>query len=254
MVLRIYVILVALGIVGCFVNWIIEAEAEKRCFESKKYLNALRKILENFDKLEKVYCAIIILYNVFILIYSIIYSHYFFMISSILFLLGVLFIFISKKFKFFDFLTNGIGFILLMLCIFYTALFCMFNIDSPIDGENITEHVDLVQTIDILEFKQAPYSNITGGRYYIKSSPNSAYYYEVATENGGTTTKVIDGSSSYVEKFESDEYIDNPHIEVYRVYTITQYTSWYGNKVTKEKSSQYKYYIYTPVNAMFYEE
>lgn len=130
----------------------------------------------------------------------------------------------------------------------------MLVFDTPINEKEVQNKVDLVNTIDILEFTQAPYNNITGRRYYIKSAPSSAYYYEVRTENGGTTTKVIDGSNSYVEKFESDEYTDNPHIDVYRNYTIEHYKTWYGNEVTKEASSSYSYYIYTPVNSMFYEE
>ncbi len=153
-----------------------------------------------------------------------------------------------------DFLTEGIAFVFLLLWLVYTVFFSLFAIDSPIKEAEVTHKSEYVETIDILEFKQVPYTNITGRRYYIKSSPNSAYYYEVITENGGTTTKSIDGANNYVEKFESDEYIDNPHIEVYRNYDVSYYITWYGNEVTKEENSSYSYYIYMPNDSMFYEE
>lgn len=255
MVLRIYWIFIAVAIIGLIVGWIFELEQKKLDFYgSKKYLNIINNIVNAINSLEACYMILFIIYNIFVVGYCIVERHLFFMIIPVSFLLFVIFILINEKVKEFNFLTEGIAFIFIAIWLIYGVLFSMFAIDTPINEKEVENKTDLVNTIDILEFTQAPYNNITGRRYYIKSAPSSAYYYEVRTENGGTTTKVIDGSNSYVEKFESDEYMDNPHIDVYRNYTIEHYKTWYGNEVTKEATSSYSYYIYTPVNSMFYEE
>lgn len=257
MVLRTYLIFLVVGIIGYVVYYILDTEAEEErneLFTRKKYLKVIETVLKVLDFLTIVFFVIFCIYNVFVIYYCITEKHFYFIYIPILFLCAVLFISINEHVKSFNFLTQAIGVICIGLWVFYTGIFSLLAIERPLNGENVTDHQDLVETINILEFKQAPYNSVTGGRYYVKSSPNSAYYYEVRTERGGTTTKCIDGSNSYVEKFESNEYIDNPHIEVYRTYTITQYTSWYGNEVTEEKNSRYMYYIYIPEDSTFYEE
>lgn len=255
MVLRIYWILIAVAIIGGIIDAIFRAEQKKADYHgSQKYVNIIDNIVKAIDFLENCYIGLFIIYNVFVLGYCIVEKHFFFMITPSAFLLFIIFIIISEKIEAFSFLTEIIAIIAITVWFCYTLIFSMLVIDTPINEKDVENKADLVNTIDILEFTQAPYNNITGRRYYIKSAPSSAYYYEVRTENGGTTTKVIDGSNSYVEKFESDEYMSNPHIDVYRNYTIEHYKTWYGNEVTKEASSSYSYYIYTPVNSMFYEE
>ena len=255
MVLRFYWILIFIFIIGLAIHSIFELEEERRKYSSgKKYKNFINTTLEILNFIGDNFIAFFSLYNVFMIVYSVAEKHYLFMIIPILFLLFILFLFINQKVEKMDFLTEGIAFVFLLLWLVYTVFFSLFAIDSPIKEAEVTHKSEYVETIDILEFKQVPYTNITGRRNYIKSSPNSAYYYEVITENGGTTTKSIDGANNYVEKFESDEYIDNPHIEVYRNYDVSYYITWYGNEVTKEENSSYSYYIYMPNDSMFYEE
>lgn len=255
MVLRIYLIMILTMLVVMAVGTIFESEQKRRSGCGKKrYIKFINSAVKILDFIGSSIIALFGLYNVFTLIYAIVGKHWYFMGIPILFLLFTLFYFISEHFEILDFLTEGLALIFLFLWMVYMAFFVMLAIGRPINGEEVTNKSDLVENIDILEFKQVPYTTIEGRRYYIKSAPDSAYYYEVRTANGGTTTKVIDGSKNYVEKFESDEYIDNPHIEVYRNYTISHYISWYGNEVTEEKSSSYSYYIYMPKNSMFYEE
>lgn len=255
MVLRIYLIFILVVIVGLILDSIFETEQGKRKGSlNQKYIRFIDNVLKVINFLGNCWIALFIVYNFFVIGYCIIGQHWFFMIMPILFMIAVMFFVINEKIEAFGFLTEGLVYTFLIIWIFYMALFSLFHIDTPINEKEVTNKSELVNTIEILEFTQAPYNSITGRRYYIKSAPSSAYYYEVRTENGGTTTKVIDGSNSYVEKFESDEYVDNPHIDVYRNYTIEHYITWFGNEVTKEGNSSYSYYIYTPVNSMFYEE
>lgn len=255
MVLRFYWIIIFCMIIGMFVIAIFESEQKRREHRAgKKYMNFINTTVEGLNFLGYNVLALFVIYNVFMVIYSIVEKHLFFMVIPILFLLFGLFCFINEHVEKMDFLTEGISVVFLFLWLVYTAFFSLFAIDRPIKEAEVAHKCDFVQTIDILEFKQVPYNSITGRRYYIKSSPDSAYYYEVRTEKGGTTTKVIDGANNYVEKFESDEYIDNPHIEVYKNYDVSYYITWYGNEVTKEENISYSYYIYMPSDSMFYEE
>ncbi len=255
MVLRIYLIFIAVGLVGLVLESVFESEQERRqIYCGEKYIKFINNTIKVLSIFENCFYVLFTMYNVFVFFYCIAEKHWLFMIMSSLLLLFVIFTFINNKVEAFRFLTDGLAFGLFIIWLFYTAIFSLFVVDTPINEKEVTNKSDLVNTIDILEFTQAPYNNITGRRYYVKSAPSSAYYYEVRTENGGTTTKVIDGSSNYVEKFESDEYLDNPHIDIYRNYTIEHYITWYGNEVTKEGNSSYSYYIYTPENSMFYEK
>lgn len=255
MILRIYATLFFGGIIGLIIFWILRYEVLRRDKSlPHKYLKVIGSITDIICKIGIGYFAVMCAYNVFFLIYCIIENHYLAIIIPISFLLTVLFEILSKNFKYFDFVTEMLAIFCGIAFFFFSIMLLLMGLIQPLGEEKITENVELVQTIDILEFKQVPYSNITGSRYYIKSAPDSAYYYEIATDNGGTTTKVIDGSVNYVEKHESNEYMDNPHIEVYRVSTVSQYKTWYGKDVTEEKNVHYNYYIYTPENSMFYEE
>lgn len=253
MVLRIYWILIVTGIIGFIISAIFKREDKNRGV-SKRYSQFIDNAVNVCDYFMMAFCAVFILYNVFTFGYCIIENHKYFCIMPTFFLLFLIFLIITDKVKAFDFLTEIISGIFCVCWMVYLVLFSLFVAGTPMKEIEVTEKYDLVETIDIVEFTQAPYNNITGGRYYIKSSPSSAYYYEVRTQNGGTTTKVIDGSCNYVEKIESEEYTDNPHIEVYRSYRIEHYISWYGNEVTEESSSSYSYFIYMPENSIFYEQ
>lgn len=255
MILRIYAVLFLGMIIGSIIFVILDHEVTRRNDElSEKYLYAIANILDIMCKVKIAWVAVMFVYSIILVIYCIIQNHHFFIIIPISFFAIVIFGILSKYVEYLNFLTEGIAIIACIVWLFASIGMLLLGTVLPLGEERITENVELVQTIDILEFKQVPYSDITGSRYYIKSTPNSAYYYEVATGNDGTTTKVIDGSANYVEKHESDEYIDNPHIDVYRVSTISQYETWFGKEVTEEKNVHYNYYIYTPENSMFYEE
>lgn len=252
MVLRIYWILIAIGIIGLIIVAIFQKEDEKGGF-NPKYVKFIDNAIKICDFFVIAFAVIFVLYNLFVVGYCIAENHYFFIVIPCLFLMCSIFGVLSEKVRAFDFLTNILWGIFFACWLIYLVMFSLVVFETPIKENDITQNCDLVNTIDILEFTQTPYNNITGARYYIKSAPSNAYYYEIRTDNGGTTTKVIDGSSNYVEKFVSDEYINNPHIDVYRNYTIEHYISWYGNEVTKETSSSYSYFIYIPENSIFCE-
>lgn len=255
MVLRWYLILLAIGFIGMIIIHITEKEEKERGkFSSRQHLKFLGKLPDLLNVLEEIYIVIMmVIYPIFMIVYCIIAHHFFFMGIPILELLMVIFYIMNIKIKSFNFVTEFFAGFFWVIWAVYTFLFCIANIDTPLGEEKITQNKEITQTIDIVEFTQVPYNNITGRRYYIKSATENAYYYEVRTEKGGTTTKSIDGSKYYVEKFISNKYINNPHIDIEKLTTISEYTNWYGNNVTEE-NVEYKYYIYIPEDATFYEQ
>ena len=252
MVLRWYLILLAIGFIGIVIICIIEQE-KGGPFEERKNLAFLGKFLNSVDVLIWIYGAIKIIYIVCMILYCIIEHHFIFMGIPILEILAVIFIVMSYKIKAFNSVTDFFGMVFFAVWLLYILFFCMSNDNTPLGEEKITQNKEIVQTINIVEFTQAPYNKITGSRYYIKSSPENVYYYEIITERGGTTTQIIDGSNYYVEKFANNKYINNPHIDIEKVTTTSEYTNWFGNNVTEE-NVEYKYYIYIPEDATFYEQ
>ena len=141
---------------------------------------------------------------------------------------------------------TGVNGILYMFCILD-----LFLIAGP-SFTNIDEkYTQYGYSIDILEIKEVEYVNVHGGGWYICSTPSNAYYYEVSTNNGNTTTKVLDGYSHYVEKDEDDKYLSNPHIEVY--YIMQEYYNMYTMETHTEVVGE-NYIICVPENAIYYYE
>ena len=171
-----------------------------------------------------------------------------FLIPALSFIVFEIFLLLEERFEVFDFLFNKLSYISILIWAVSSILLCLNFGTGPNSAEISVEKMH-IETINILEFKEVPYTNVSGNRCYIKSTPSCAYYYEVATENNGTTTKVIDGLNNYVEKHESAEYTDNPHIEVYDVIEI--YTDWYNTEHREVASTEY--HIYIPENSIFYE-
>lgn len=137
--------------------------------------------------------------------------------------------------------------ILVVAMIIYAFLF-LFVVIFPtftISGEAYSQYS---HTISILEMKEVPYANVHGGHCYIRTSPSLAYYYDISTEKG-STTKVIDGYNHYVEKIESDEYLGNPHIDVY--HTICKDETFFYGEISRKTGTSY--YIYVPENGILYD-
>lgn len=136
--------------------------------------------------------------------------------------------------------------VLYLICIY--GMICEGNSRAIKDGKK--EYKEYSYSIEIVEMEKVPYTNISGSKCYIKSAPSIAYYYDVVTEKGNQTTKILDGTEYYVEKDEDNKYIDNPHIEVYEI--VRKYTNLYGKE--KEDFVTYEYIICVPENSIYYEE
>lgn len=148
---------------------------------------------------------------------------------------------------------------IVLLIIMNIVNVCAFGIASTIplfrgteEYETITEHIE---TIQILSYGNSSTTSVNGSRYYIKSEPGVAYYYKIATDNGGTTIKTIDGIENYVETIEDKTYSENPHIEVYKSetyqYFVNSYETYYKDDIPI--STEYEYYIYVPEDSTFYQ-
>ena len=246
MILRIYLIL-------CLIFFAIFVVYEIFAFEVfKRPKKTTKKLFSIIEKILIVYAALFTIYLIFMIIYGITNEDSFkkicFLIPALSFIIFEIFLLLEEKFEVFDFLFKILFIISCIIWGFSSFLLCLNIGTEPYSAEISVEKMH-IETINILEFKEVPYTNVSGNRCYIKSTPSCAYYYEVATENNGTTTKVIDGLNNYVEKHESAEYTDNPHIEVYDV--IEVYTDWY-NTEHKERVSK-EYYLFIPENSVFYQ-
>ena len=246
MVLRIYGISSLIFIAIAIIYAVFECEVFKRPRQTtKKLFSIILKILI-------VYAVLFTIYLIFMIIYGITNGDSFkkicFLIPALSFILFDIFILLEIIFERFDFLFSTINIIAFVIWVCSSILLCFSIGPAPYSAEKSIEKMH-IETISILEFKEVPYTNVSGNRCYIKSTPSCAYYYEVATENNGTTTKEIDGLKNYVEKHESAEYSSNPHIDVYNV--IETYIDWYDNEHKKVVSKEY--FIYIPENSIFHE-
>lgn len=246
MVLRIYSILCLILVAIALVFEVFGYEVSKRPRETTK------KIFSIIAKILIVYVSLFTIYIIFMIIYGITNEDYlkkiFFLIPALSFIISEIFLLLEVKFEVFDFLFKILFVFSGLIWGLFSFLLCVNIGTEPISAEKNIEKA-YVHCIDILEFKEVPYTNVSGNRCYIKSTPSCAYYYEVATENNGTTTKIIDGLENYVEKHESSEYSNNPHIDVYDV--IETYIDWYDTEHKKVVSKEY--HIYIPENSIFYE-
>lgn len=248
MLLRIFFDFLKVGIVIVFLCLIFYTEryTEGDTEKPGKYKHIIEKMGDIFIILLILYVIIFIIFNIIFLFHSIAKRDLSMLIIPASFLLFCLAVFILKK---------GYFFLLCALIIMFTLIVLVINIIYYVVYTVDTEgKLEYVKTINIVEFKQVPYTSISGTRYYIKSTPGCAYYYEVKTPKGSTTTKVIDGTEYYVEKYEDDKYIQNPHIVVYRkkVISFSPYIKIYG--LNYHETIEYEYHIYIPENSIFYEE
>lgn len=246
MILRLYSIscCILVLIVGIFFIFSIE--------KSKRPYGVINTLYTVIKKIIIVYVGLFTIYLIFMIIYGITNGDSFkkicFLIPALSFILFDIFILLEIIFERFDFLFSTINIIAFVIWVCSSILLCFSIGPEPYSAEKSIEKMH-IETISILEFKEVPYTNVSGNRCYIKSTPSCAYYYEVATENNGTTTKEIDGLKNYVEKHESAEYSSNPHIDVYNV--IETYIDWYDNEHKKVVSKEY--FIYIPENSIFHE-
>lgn len=259
MVLRINVILVVLMVSLFVVESTISKELEKY---KKKYRYGNEKNKTYINRLEHVVDFITGIYRkstvVFLIMSLVNIISLFFMakifwpliIASIFYIIGFIFMKIEDKVEMFGDLLAGIG-IFFLICYFMAFIIAViFGCSETINEDYAIETV-YCETIDILEFQETTYGNTRGyGRSYIRTSPSNAYYYEIRTENGGTTTEVIDGAVAYVEKIQDDQYLNNPHIDVYQEKTIKTYTNYYGITISKIVQIKECYYIYIPKNGI----
>lgn len=242
-------VVVMLMIVG-LVTAIFDSE-KKRCNKfyytgTEKYKNAINKIADiMIHKILGIAIIIFCIINIIIFIYAIVTKNVLFIIISIMFMITFVFYLIFEYTDKFETITE------IIFCILAAAYMCsmiFFFLFQAIAMQNITTDVRKVDTIKILELKEVPYTNVSGTRYYIRSEPSLAYYYDIATDNGGSTTKVIDGYNNYVERCEDDIYKEDPHIDVLEV--VQKYTTGYGHE--GENIIKYEYYIYIPKGGTYF--
>lgn len=142
----------------------------------------------------------------------------------------------------------------LVLFIYLCYIFILFVVCVNIHTQDLGTVVRKVNTIDIIELQKVPYTNVSGTRFYIRSEPSLAYYYDIVTDNGGTTTEVIDGNNNYVERFEDDIYKENPHIDVFEVVEKKIFTDIYFRETEYENLIRCEYYIYIPKNGIYFDD
>lgn len=255
MILLIYVIIIVTIWLNECLNEIFEDEKKQynHVYGKERYNKMLDKLICICGKLRITIIALLTIYCIFMLIYSIITKNWIIGIISVLYFILVLFIILNKYSIYFIDVTEWCEKISFYLWLFVTIGISTLGIFFTPGDSTIKENIEKIETINILEFKQSEYNSITGNRYYIKSSPSNAYYYEVRTNDGGTTTKTIDGTTNYIEKYEDNKYVENPHIDVFKVERCKISTNLYGFKMNHPEPSYYKYYIYIPEDSTFYE-
>ncbi len=205
-------------------------------------VNLVKKVLD-------FWLIIVVLYLIFMLTCSIYYHYFVFWGIPILTFISIFcdfYVTTKKKGKWFA-LLGMTRFLLTLLGIFYVTIVLALSTNSvAIDGKYEIE--ENVQKVDLAEYKLI--SNTSENeKFYVKIDSDNVYWFEYMLQNGSTTTKSINANENYVEKCESDEYIENPHIDVKKVYKT--YTNYWGDKCKSCKSIQY--YIYVPTNAIYYQ-
>ncbi len=166
-----------------------------------------------------------------------------------MFFIVLLFYVLSEYTDKFPNITAGSFFITgALYIIFMIFIFFLFQTIGTVGMQNDRIESIKVNTINIIELQKVPYTNVSGSRYYIRSEPSLAYYYDIEITEGRKTAKVIDGHKDYVERCENDIYKDNPHIDVYEV--VEKYTNAYGTEI--ETFKNYAYYIYIPKDSTYF--
>lgn len=225
----------------------------------------LKKIIKNerYEKFVNVFLLLPIAEMIIFWVYNIIVyciykniNNFTINVLTILYIAGGILFIVFILLDYFTEEMTGIELGLGILTMFVGGLYLLFAIFLSLENINeqelytIEEYAKYSYTIEIEELTEVPYTNITGGMFYIRSEPSLAYYYDVRTENGNTTTKVIDGNKYYVEKDEDDKYLENPHIEVYEF--VRKYYTWGDEQ--KEKVLTYYYVICVPENSIYYQK
>lgn len=256
MIMKIYMFLLV-AILFCFFLFVICYYEYSRTEENSK--DEIEILIKSFSVLAIILYIGFYIYNIYV--FYIKYSELTswltllcIIVSPILLIAFVLYIIEFKH------LLNILKYIfmvpLLIAGIIGSIIYCMLAILTISDGNYIAIgddkkiYKEYSYSIEIVEMEEIPYTNVSGTRWYIRSAPSIAYYYDVVTENGNQTTKILDGYEYYVEKDEDDKYIDNPHIEVYEI--IKEYTNLYGKE--KEEHVTYEYTICVPKNSIYYEQ
>lgn len=239
------IILIIVGIITAIFDY-----EQKRCNryfykETEKYKNAINKVAKIMYVILYITIIIFSICNIVIFIYGIATKNTFFIIVSIMFAITMIFYALSNYTDKFSSITIVIFSIATVLYVLSMVFFFIYQIMGM---QNLKTDVIKVNTINIIELQTVPYTNISGTRYYIRSEPSLAYYYDIITQSGGRTTKVIDVYNNYVEKFEDDIYKENPHIDVWEV--VQKYTNGYGKEGENVKG--YQYYIYIPEGGTYY--
>ena len=258
MQLTIYWIGFAIVLVLLGLYWIFKKEYEG-IEESSRYEQVIELLYRIFQVLFVIFLVAFYGYN----IYFALAMRYdtLFMWLSIFFIvfipsLCIFFLLINQEWKYFDIIRSSFSVIFIFITIlsglaYIIYMFVFLLVGSAYSIDNDEKYSKYAYSIDILEMREVPYTNISGSMWYIRSAPSNAYYYEVATESGNTTTKVLDGHAHYVEKDEDDKYINNPHIEV--IYTMHECYNMYTMKTTEAVIGE-SYIICIPENAIYYEE
>lgn len=244
MVMKIY----AVWVVAIIVSWILTyifKELAKLIDNNKRYKNILNK----FYYIPIGLMILFFPYNIYTLVinldFCISFISVLYIIFSICSILTILLNFIDIFEEIF-FISYGISILTLVIHLLFTGIYLTGMSPIEIDSQ---KHSEYSYTIDILNMKEVPYTNVSGGRYYIKSVPSGSYYYDVKTENGNTITKVIDGYNHYVEKDMDNKYRNNPHIDVYQV--VNTFYDVYGRK--KSTIVNETYTICVPEDTIYYE-
>lgn len=252
-VLRFFTVVIIMLIVVKIINSIFNSE-QKRCNDkwyegTEKYKNAINKIANIMAVILKAAIVTFIISNIVILIYGIINKYVIFIIASVMFFIVLLFnVLIEHTDKFPDIVAGSYMITVGLYTIFMVVFFFTFQALGTVGMQNDRIESIKVNTINIIELQKVPYTNVSGSRYYIRSEPSLAYYYDIETAEGRKTTKVIDGHKDYVERCEDDIYKDNPHIDVYVV--VEKYTNAYGIEI--ETFKNYAYYIYIPKDSTYF--
>lgn len=249
MVLNFFTVVVIMLIILGLVTAIFASE-QKRCNKfwytgTEKYKNTIDKLSGIMYKMLKIAIITFFIINILIFIYAIVTKNMFFIIISVLFVITMIFYLLIEFTEKFETITE------IIFCISggaYMSIMIFFFLFQAIAMQNIRTDVRKVDTINIIELKEVPYTNVSGTRYYIRSEPSLAYYYDIITDNGGSITKVIDGYNNYVERHEDDIYKENPHIDVFEV--VNKYTTGYGKE--GEQFIKYEYYIYIPKGSTYF--
>ncbi len=222
---------------------------------SEKYRNAIKVLDEVCYRLFVLCMVIYFFYNIYMLTlrYSIITqmaSLSFIVFFSFLFLESIL---EDKEWEYFNSVKDFIQGLLVILSLVgfvaYLGMICFFMMSGTHwSGRETDRYEEYAYSIDILEMREVPYTNTYG--WYVRSNPSNAYYYDVVNENGNITTEVIDGHEYYVERDEDNNYISNPHIEVY--YAIQPCYNIYTMKTFEDVVNK-RYVICIPEDSIYYE-